>query len=272
VRGRRGSTIEESLSTTSFSGTPPSFERHPRRFSRKSGVFLWKQNTTACAAQCGSVVTKPKTLRDVGLLRPHDPVPDYRVIDNSAEAVHKLVNKLGAASSLFACYEAGPTGCDTFRLLQSLGVRCDVIAPTLIPRLAGQRVKTDRLDARNLARLHRAGELTPIRVPSCEEQALRDLIRVREDLKDDRRRAQQRIKSFLLRQGRHYPWTGTWRRHQPQARRGARQEVGVLGQASKFSSLSRSARHPSCVRVRRLKHLVVDCLSCRKGKVVKTRS
>jgi transposase len=141
----------------------------------------------------------------VGLLRPQDPVADYRVIDNTPEAVRKLVSKAGTASSLFACYEAGPTGYDTYRLLQSLGVRCDVIAPALIPRRAGQRVKTDRLDARNLARLHRAGELTPIRVPSSEEEALRDLIHVREDLKDDRRRAQQRVKSFLLRQGRRFP-------------------------------------------------------------------
>ena len=141
----------------------------------------------------------------VGLLRPQDPVPDYRVIDNTPEAVRKLVSKADTASSLFACYEAGPTGYDTYRLLQSLGVRCDVIAPALIPHRAGQRVKTDRLDARNLARLHRAGELTPIRVPSSEEEALRDLIRVREDLKDDRRRAQQRVKSFLLRQGRRFP-------------------------------------------------------------------
>ncbi|HXF57998.1 MAG TPA: transposase, partial [Actinomycetota bacterium] len=70
---------------------------------------------------------------------------------------------------------AGPTGYDTHRQLASLGVRCDVIAPALIPRRAGRRVKTDRLDARNLVRLHRAGELTPIRVPTLEEEAIRDL-------------------------------------------------------------------------------------------------
>jgi transposase len=70
-------------------------------------------------------------------------------------------------------------------------------------------VKTDRLDARNLARLHRAGELTPIRVPTPEEEALRDLIRVREDLKDDRRKTMHRVKSFLLRQGRRYPGRAT---------------------------------------------------------------
>jgi transposase len=76
-----------------------------------------------------------------------------------------------------------------------------VIAPSLIPRRAGDRVKTDRLDARNLARLHRAGELTAIRVPSQLEEAIRDLVRVREDIKGDRRRAIQRTKAFLLRHG-----------------------------------------------------------------------
>jgi transposase len=75
----------------------------------------------------------------------------------------------------------------------------------MIPRRAGARVKTDRIDARNLARLHRAGELTAIRVPSPAEEAIRDLVRVREDIKDDRRTTQHRVKSFLLRQGRRYP-------------------------------------------------------------------
>lgn len=141
----------------------------------------------------------------VSVLHPQEQTPTFRVIENTPEAVRKLVSKLGATDRLRACYEAGCTGYDTYRLLDSLGVRCDVIAPSLIPRRAGSHIKTDRLDSHNLCRLHRAGELTPIRVPSREEEALRDLIRVREDLKDDRRRAQQRIKSFLLRQGRRYP-------------------------------------------------------------------
>jgi transposase len=122
----------------------------------------------------------------VAILRPGQSVPDERVIANTPEALRKLVAR--RRSSVIACYEAGPTGYETHRLLSSLGVPCDVIAPTLIPRRAGRRVKTDRLDARNLARLHRAGELTAIRVPTAEEEALRDLIRVREDLKDDRRK------------------------------------------------------------------------------------
>lgn len=141
----------------------------------------------------------------VGVLRPDGVVPDFRMIDNTPAALRKLVGKMGPPEELVACYEAGPTGYDTYRLLTSLGVRCDVIAPALIPRRPGQRVKTDRIDARNLARLHRAGELTAIRIPTAKEEALRDLVRAREHLKDDRRRAQQRVKSFLLRHGRRFP-------------------------------------------------------------------
>lgn len=137
------------------------------------------------------------------LLRPGAEVPEERVIPNTPEALRKLVGR--RAASLFACYEAGPTGYDTHRQLTELGVRCEVIAPALIPRRPGRRVKTDRLDARNLVRLHRAGELTAVRVPTPQEEALRDLIRVREDLKDDRRRTQQRVKGFLLRRGRRFP-------------------------------------------------------------------
>lgn len=144
----------------------------------------------------------------VAVLRPEADTPDERVIPNTPEALRKLVAKVPAP--LAACYEAGPTGYDTYRLLHRLGVACDVIAPTLTPRRPGQRVKTDRLDARNLARLHRAGELTPIRVPSPEEEALRDLVRLREDLKDDRKRARQRLRSFLLRHNRRHEGSGRW--------------------------------------------------------------
>lgn len=140
----------------------------------------------------------------VALLRPGESVPDERTIPNTPEAVKKLIRGC-SAKPLVACYEAGPTGYETHRLLTSLGVPCDVIAPTMTPRRAGARVKTDRIDARNLAHLHRAGELTPIRVPSPREEALRDLVRVREDIRDDRRTTQHRVKSFLLRQGRRYP-------------------------------------------------------------------
>lgn len=136
----------------------------------------------------------------VAVLRPDAIEPDHRVIGSTPEAYRKLVAKLGVEGVVF-CYEAGPCGYDPYRLLRGLGASCEVIAPSLIPRRAGDRVKTDRLDARNLARLHRAGELTAIRVPSELEEAVRDLVRVREDIKEDRRRAIQRTKAFLLRHG-----------------------------------------------------------------------
>ena len=123
-----------------------------------------------------------------------------RVVASTAEAYRKLVTRVGIAGVVF-CYEAGPCGYDPYRILAGLGARCDVIAPSLIPRRAGDRVKTDRLDARNLARLHRGGELTAIRVPSPAEEAIRDLVRVREDIKEDRRSAIQRVKAFSLRRG-----------------------------------------------------------------------
>lgn len=140
----------------------------------------------------------------VALLRHGVKDPDERVIPTTPEAYRKLVKGLRDKDVIF-CYEAGPCGFDPYRMLTDLGARCEVIAPTLVPRRPGHRVKTDRLDARKLARLHRAGELTAVRVPSPEQEGLRDLIRLREDVKSDRRRAIQRMKSMLLRYGKRYP-------------------------------------------------------------------
>ena len=141
----------------------------------------------------------------VAVLRPGVTECDERVIPNTSEAVRRLLRHHPDPSSLSTCYEAGPTGYDTHRLITSLGIACDVIAPSLIPKRSGMRVKTDRIDARNLARLHRAGELTSVRVPTPGEEALRDLVRAREEVKADRRIARQRIRSFLLRYGKRYP-------------------------------------------------------------------
>lgn len=140
----------------------------------------------------------------VAVLRPFGLEPDHRVIATTTEAYRKLVKGLKKEDVVF-CYEAGPCGFGPYRILSSLGAQCDVIAPTLIPRRYGHKVKTDRIDAKNLARLHRAGELTSVRVPTAEEEAVRDLIRMREDAKGDRRMAIQRLKSFLLRYGCRYP-------------------------------------------------------------------
>lgn len=146
----------------------------------------------------------------VALLRPDSSEPDIDTIPNSAEAVRKLVGRWADPLNIRACYEAGPTGYELQRQFGALGVDCTVIAPSLIPRRAGDRVKTDRRDARSLARLFRAGELTAVRVPSPEQEALRDLVRLREDLGEDILAARHRLSKFLIRHGVGYPaakWT-----------------------------------------------------------------
>ena len=122
-------------------------------------------------------------------------------IPNLADSVRGLIRKLGGPAGLRVCYEAGPCGYVLYWQLAKLGVRCEVVAPTLIPVKAGDRVKTDRRDAEKLARLHRAGELTPVWVPDAEHEALRDLVRAREAAKSDQRRSRQRLLKFLLRRG-----------------------------------------------------------------------
>jgi transposase len=109
-----------------------------------------------------------------------------------------------------ACSEAGPTGYELARLLRSLGVHCEVIAPSLIPTAPGDRIKTDKRDARRLVRLYRAGELTAIRVPTVAEEAVRDLCRARADMVIDQTRARHRLGTFLLRHGRVWRGGDNW--------------------------------------------------------------
>jgi transposase len=140
----------------------------------------------------------------------------FGMIPNTPEAIRKLIKQLGPVEQLKICYEAGVTGYVIYRLLLSLGVECDVIAPSLIPKRPGDRVKTDRRDAIRLAQLYRAGELTSVYVPSDEDEALRDLIRAREDAKEDELRAKHRLTKFLLRYDIHPPkgvnrWTKAYR-------------------------------------------------------------
>lgn len=127
------------------------------------------------------------------------------VIPNRLESIRKLVHKLSQVQHLRACYEAGPTGYVLYWQLTQLGVACEVIAPTLVPTKAGDRVKTDRRDAEKLARCHRAGELTAVWVPTAEQKALRDLVRARELAKRDQLKARHRLGKFLLRHGRQRP-------------------------------------------------------------------
>src|SRR5438093_4130549 len=132
-------------------------------------------------------------------------------IETSEAATAKLVKKLAARyDRLTFCYEAGPTGYGLYRQIVSLGHRCSVVAPSLIPKRPGDRVKTNRRDAVSLAKLLRAGELTAVWVPDRHHEAMRDLTRAREVAVMDRRSKRQQVSAFLLRQGLHYPGKQTW--------------------------------------------------------------
>ena len=148
----------------------------------------------------------------VAVAEPGGEVRSLGVIPNRPESIRKLVKKLGPAEPLRVCYEAGPTGYVIYWQLTALGVHCEVVAPTLVPTKAGDRVKTDRRDAEKLARSYRAGDLTAVWVPDAAHEALRDLVRAREAAKKDQLRARHRLGKFLLRHGRRpstpiAPWT-----------------------------------------------------------------
>ena len=132
-------------------------------------------------------------------------------IGGTLEALDKLIKKLARPElELRFVYEAGPCGYVIYRHLKQRQYYCQVIAPSLIPTKASDRVKTDRRDARQLARLFRAGELTPIYVPDEEDEAVRDLVRARDRSMIDQRKARQRLKGFLLRLGHRYLGKGNW--------------------------------------------------------------
>jgi transposase len=137
----------------------------------------------------------------VAVAEPEGEVRSLGAIPNREDSVRRLVKKLGPASRLRVCYEAGPHGYGLYWLLSSLGVHCDVIAPTLVPVKSGDRVKTNRRDALKLARCYRSGDLTAVWVPDAEHEALRDLVRARESAKKDQLRARHRLGKFLLRRG-----------------------------------------------------------------------
>ena len=136
--------------------------------------------------------------------------PIVRELPNAPATLKKFFTKLRAQGELRCCYEAGPCGFELYRMLRDMDIACDVIAPALIPKRAGDRVKTDRRDAVKLARLHRAGELTAIRVPDREQEGLRDLVRAREDVRKDLIAAKHRLSKFLLRHGRIFSETKNW--------------------------------------------------------------
>ncbi len=141
----------------------------------------------------------------VAVAEPGGEVRSLGTIPNCLESIRKMIAKLGPVDQLRSCYEAGPTGYVLYWQLTTLGVECQVIAPTLVPTKAGDRVKTDRRDAEKLARCHRAGDLTAVWVPDETHEALRDLVRAREAGKKDQLRARHRLSKFLLRHGRRQP-------------------------------------------------------------------
>lgn len=140
-------------------------------------------------------------------------VRHYGRIAATPAAVAKLIARLRERGGrLVACYEAGPCGYGLHRQLISLGVESMVVAPSLIPRKPGERVKSDRRDCLSLARLHRAGELTPVWVPDPAHEAVRDLVRLKAAAQRDFTRARQHLQSFLLRHGLIYQGRTPWSR------------------------------------------------------------
>lgn len=144
-------------------------------------------------------------------------VRHHGVVANRPEVIEKLITRLAEGGHhLSVVYEAGPCGYGLYRQVVSRGHECQVVAPSLIPVRAGDRVKTDRRDALMLAKLHRAGELTSVWVPDPAHEAMRDLVRARATAMRVVAKARQHLQGFLLRQGRHYAgkrgWTVAYRR------------------------------------------------------------
>jgi transposase len=155
--------------------------------------------------------------------------PEVCRIETTEKAIRRFIDRLGGPEGLAVCYEAGPGGFALWRLLSGMGVACDVVAPSLVPVRAGDRVKTDRRDAKKLVAVQRAGLLRYVSPPSAETEGLRDLLRCRDDLRCARTAARHRVLKALLRHGRifregkttfslkHRRWIGAQRLEDPLA-------------------------------------------------------
>jgi transposase len=141
------------------------------------------------------------------VLLPGHRTPALHPLTSDSATILRFVERLRRTAPVTCCYEAGPCGFELQRALSAREIPCDVIAPALIPRRPGDRIKTDRRDAGQLAILYRAGALTAIHIPTDQEEAARDLLRCREDVRADLLRARHRLSKFLLRHGRRF--TGT---------------------------------------------------------------
>jgi transposase len=142
-----------------------------------------------------------------GVLLAGQRTPALHPLRSDAATIVRFVERLRRTGPVQCCYEAGPCGFDLQRALTARGIPCAVIAPSLIPRRPGDRIKTDRRDAAHLAVLYRAAALTAIHIPTEQEEAAGDLLRCREDVRADLLRARHRLSKFLLRHGRRF--TGT---------------------------------------------------------------
>ena len=137
----------------------------------------------------------------------------YGIIGGRHEHVQRFIKQIQAAhpeATLKFCYEAGPRGYPLCRFIRGLGHECIIVCPSRVPRRPGDRVKTDRRDADQLARLYRAGELAGIHIPEPEDEALRDLLRSRDQVRRAQHRARQQLKMFLLRHNFRYAGTTSW--------------------------------------------------------------
>ena len=165
----------------------------PKLKVRYVGLDVHKDSITIAVAENGR-----GEVRDVG------------TVASDWASVSKALRRLAGGFVLKTCYEAGPTGFELHRRLVEAGYDSQVVAPSLIPTRPGDRVKTDRRDAANLARCHRAGDLTAVYVPDTETEALRDLERARDAAKHAETRAKQQLGKFLLRQGRRWNGGKNW--------------------------------------------------------------
>jgi len=157
-----------------------------------------KQSTTLIAFDQHAATTV------AAVLLPGQRTPALHSLTSDSAAIVRFVERLRRGHVVQCCYEAGPCGFELHRALTARDIPCDVIAPALIPRRAGDRIKTDRRDAGQLAVLYRAGALTAIHIPTEQEEAARDLLRCREDIRADLLRARHRLAKFLLRHGRRF--------------------------------------------------------------------
>jgi len=195
----------------------------------------------------------------VAVAEPDGEVRSLGTIANREDSIRKFIKKLGPPEQLRACYEAGPTGFVLYWQLAQLGVECEVVAPSLVPKKPGDRVKTDRRDALKLARSHRSGDLTAVWVPDEDSEALRDLVRQREAAKQDQLRARHRLTKFLLRTGQRpslglKPWTERYMRWLAQIRyTQPAQEVTLRDCLNEFEHMS--------ARVKRLEEAILEVVT-----------